>query len=130
MKKTTATLSLWLALFVLNAHTYGRPFALRDSAPCFNCKIFIPNAFSPNNDGRNDVFRPETSCELASYELRVFNRWGDEVFASQSPEQGWDGSIKSQPAAAGVYVYIVTYTFGADEPVEGETKTGDLMLVR
>jgi len=41
-----------------------------------NCKVFLPNAFSPNDDGINDIFLPQTPCEMGQYELLIANRWG------------------------------------------------------
>ena len=67
---------------------------------------FVPNAFSPNADGINDVFLPLGQVILASsYDLRVFDRWGQEVYQSGSVENGWDGTIGGRPANEGVYVY-------------------------
>lgn len=71
-----------------------------------NCpeQLFIPNAFSPNEDGVNDVFTI-TTTELESFEMTIFNRWGEQVFNSQNYLQGWDG--KNAPNE--VYVVQITY---------------------
>lgn len=71
-----------------------------------NCpqQLFIPNAFSPNGDGINDVFTI-TTTGLESFEMTIFNRWGEQVFNSQNYLQGWDG--KNAPNE--VYVVQITY---------------------
>ena len=66
--------------------------------------VFIPNAFSPNDDGLNDVFKPITR-ELEFYELTIVNRWGQILFTTQNIEEGWDG----KNASAGVYIAHLTY---------------------
>lgn len=75
-----------------------------------NCIPFnIPNAFTPNNDGLNDFFRPIIQQEIADYKFTVFNRWGQQVFVSTQKNEGWDGTIKGQLAENGSYVYLVQY---------------------
>jgi len=80
------------------------------------CKIYLPNAFSPNDDGINDVFRafPDTdNCSLVSnYNLRIFNRWGGEVYAGNTLTDGWDGKTNGEPAGNGYYVYTLSYFNG------------------
>jgi gliding motility-associated-like protein len=71
---------------------------------------FVPNVFSPNGDGMNDVF-----TVLAPYLddrglLRVFNRWGLEVFSTNDLVRGWNGRVKGEPAPDGMYVYVIITT--------------------
>ena len=75
-------------------------------------RIFFPNAFSPNDDGRNDTFRAYIDCAPRRFHLAVFNRWGGKVFESTGPEQGWDGRIQGEPAPTGLYAYVLEYEFG------------------
>ena len=73
--------------------------------------IFIPSAFTPNNDGRNDVFAIQSVGILdGSYRIRIFDRWGEEIFFSNDPANSWDGTWKGKPAVLGSYVYIIEYT--------------------
>jgi gliding motility-associated-like protein len=74
-------------------------------------KIFIPTAFNPTSDiPENRIWRPRNIfSQPNTYELRVFDRWGAEVFKSNSPENGWDGTISGSPAPMGVYVYLIKY---------------------
>ncbi|MEI6946332.1 PKD domain-containing protein [Paraflavisolibacter sp. H34] len=77
---------------------------------CQNTQVFIPNAFTPDGDGINDVLMVRASGVAQVKTFRIFNRWGDLVFertafAPNSPAFGWDGRVKGIPGAADVYVY-------------------------
>lgn len=74
-------------------------------------EFFIPNAFSPNSDGKNEFFRPRNNC-IASLDFRIYNRWGNVVYVSTNPaDPGWDGSTpKGKESNNGVYVYILQAT--------------------
>ena len=60
-------------------------------------EVFVPNAFTPNNDGINDFLRPVSFGIKKLVSFRVFNRWGQQVFQMQSDLPGWDGSYRGQP---------------------------------
>ncbi len=82
--------------------------------------VYIPNAFSPNNDGVNDIFRPEGSVALLrNYKLSIWSRWGDLLFESEDPSTGWDGEMPNDldEAPQGVYVYFIQFTNGDGEEV-------------
>ncbi len=73
--------------------------------------VYIPNAFTPDLDGTNEVFRPMLSgVALVSYELLIFNRWGQRIFESYSYEKGWDGTYSENPAQIEVYTYQLTFS--------------------
>ena len=74
----------------------------------YNCDG-IPNAFTPNADGLNDVFRPVFPAPVSNYHLQIWNRWGLRVFESRNSAIGWDGKFKSVAQPIGVYVYIITF---------------------
>ena len=83
--------------------------------------VVVPSAFSPNGDLLNDVFRINGG-PFNSYELRVFNEWGQQIFYSNNQSNGWDGKYKNKEQPAGSYVYIfvgVTYT-NEDVKLHGE----------
>jgi len=93
-----------------------------------NIIIDVPNVFSPNDDMKNDVFRPVTRNQLENEliidELRVVNRWGKEVYNNNQP---WDGIINGQPAPAEVYYFTMTYSAGR---YCKKSVKGDVTLVR
>lgn len=66
--------------------------------------FYVPDAFTPNLDGRNDEFRGYGEF-FSDYQMSVYNRWGEEIFYSSVPENGWDGTYKGTPVEVGVYVY-------------------------
>jgi gliding motility-associated-like protein len=70
--------------------------------------IYFPNAFSPNGDGYNDIFRAY-GTNLKAFNMEIFDRWGSRVFHSEHIDLGWDGTISGSYAIPGVYVVIVKY---------------------
>jgi gliding motility-associated-like protein len=77
---------------------------------CKNANLFIPNTFSPNGDGSNDVFYARGKGLERVKTLRIFNRWGEVVFEKidfpiNDPSYGWDGTYKGKKQQPGVYVY-------------------------
>ncbi len=71
--------------------------------------VFIPNAFSPNRNGMNEVFLPFTGG-IKLFHMDIFNRWGEKVFESNSSTEGWNGEMMGKPAMEGIYVYQLQYT--------------------
>lgn len=89
--------------------------------------VDIPNAFTPNGDGKNDVFHISYPKFEKLQEFRVFNRWGKEVFSTNNVQDGWDGSYNGVPQDMGVYNYVIKVSF-PDGRVE--TYKGTVTLVR
>jgi len=88
--------------------------------------VYVPNIFSPNHDGQNDVFR--VRCEnIETLHLTVYNRWGENVFESQNKNDGWDGNYKGKPCSPDVYVYHATIVF---EDGTETSRKGNVTLVR
>lgn len=73
------------------------------------CNFDIPNAFSPNEDGRNDHFKPAGVCIGTHFEMQIYNRYGQQLYISRDPSRGWDGSWNGMPQQEGVYIYTITY---------------------
>lgn len=90
--------------------------------------IFIPNAFSPNGDRINDVFRIVNYGGYRLIAFRIFNRWGQEVFSTFNGHEGWDGSYNGRPQEAGTYYYQIVIDGGSSGVVT--TMKGDLTLLR
>ena len=93
----------------------------------FRDNLFIPSAFTPNGDGKNDVFHIANLSFQRVMEFRVFNRWGQEVFYSNDNEHGWDGKWKGVPQDLGSYQYFIRLGY-PDGLVE--TYKGEVTLVR
>ncbi len=86
------------------------------------CRVFVPSAFSPNNDGRNDVFRALGTELVTKIDVQVFNRYGQLVYKSNLVNQSWNGKLQGKDAAIGTYVYIIKYTEGvgtAERTIKG-----------
>lgn len=75
-----------------------------------SCYLALPNAFTPNGDGKNDFFRALNAVKADNLELLVFNRWGQVVFKTKDWKQGWDGRIKGELQPTGTYVWLLRYT--------------------
>jgi gliding motility-associated-like protein len=89
-------------------------------------ELFFPLAFSPNNDGKNDVWKIQGRC-IKELEVKIFNRWGEKVFEAYSQDEVWDGTFRGKPLDTDVFVYIVTVTLH-----DGSIKKfkGDITLMR
>jgi gliding motility-associated-like protein len=88
--------------------------------------IWIPNSFSPNNDGKNDFFFGK-GFGFTNYELSIYDRWGEKIFESNDPEIGWDGTCKGVESAIDVYVYVISIVDIFNEP---HTYNGRVSLIR
>ncbi|MCX6188730.1 MAG: gliding motility-associated C-terminal domain-containing protein [Bacteroidetes bacterium] len=77
---------------------------LKDSCPAY---IFIPNAFSPDGNAKNDVFNWAGNMKISTFHMEIFNRWGQNIFKTDDQNQGWDGFYNNQPAMEGVYIYLL-----------------------
>ncbi len=73
--------------------------------------FYIPNVFSPNGDGVNDFFEIFPIGLVESYQITIFDRWGETVFKSTDLMQRWNGSVKGEPGQEGVYIYMLEYQF-------------------
>jgi gliding motility-associated-like protein len=71
-------------------------------------EVFVPNSFSPNDDGLNDVFL-SNSFEIDGWNLSVFNRWGSLVFQTKSAMEGWDGKFNGKNVDMGSYYWTLIY---------------------
>ena len=74
-----------------------------------SCELTLPNAFTPNNDGLNDVFRPLHPCNMSEYLLRIFDRYGKLVYQTSDFGHGWNGTYNGMPADNGTFVWMATY---------------------
>ena len=92
-------------------------------------RIYVPNVFTPNRDGVNDYFFPRQLLgkSIGAFSMQVFNRWGEKVYETTDPLNGWDGTYHGKEVNAGVFVYFMTATFENGTTVE---KRGNISLIR
>eukprot|EP01012_Entosiphon_sulcatum_P012354 TRINITY_DN1771_c0_g1_i3.p1 TRINITY_DN1771_c0_g1~~TRINITY_DN1771_c0_g1_i3.p1 ORF type:complete len:1088 (-),score=68.61 TRINITY_DN1771_c0_g1_i3:25-3210(-) len=93
----------------------------------YRSNLIVPTAFSPNADGKNDMFRVSNMTVQRYVEFRVYNRWGQEVYNGTDGRKGWDGMWKGVPQEIGNYQYLIRVAY-PDGYVE--TYKGDVTLVR
>jgi gliding motility-associated-like protein len=126
---------------VITASTQGQYWTrVKDYNCCINSdsvyvRIFdyyTPNAFTPNGDGLNDLFRVVGKYRNIDFAMYIYDRWGGMVFESDDIDAGWDGNIGGQPAPAGVYVWTFRIKFrGEDIKTGGDVVfKGTVTLVR
>ena len=89
--------------------------------------VFIPNSFTPNNDGLNDLFKATATKPLQSFRLTVFNRYGQKIFETGNPARGWDGNFKNSKQPSGGYVYQCSYRFSSGYQ---KNERGYFLLIR
>lgn len=89
-------------------------------------EVFIPNTFTPNNDGNNDFFLIYGNT-IKTVNMRIYNQWGQSIFQSQQLTTGWDGTYKGQNQPVGVYIYNIELTFNDGS---NTVKKGTITLIR
>jgi gliding motility-associated-like protein len=91
-----------------------------------NNKLYMPAAFTPNGDGKNDLFRipPTVSFQLEAF--TIFDRWGNKVFSTADISKGWDGTYRGKPFRSSTYIFLIT---GKDNKGVVQQK-GSFMLIR
>jgi len=94
----------------------------------YNCSaVWIPNAFSPNADRLNEIFKPIFPAPVSNYKMQIWSRWGIRVFETSNSSIGWDGRYKAEPQGTGVFIYLITFN-----SIDGiaEKRTGTITLLR
>ena len=104
----------------------GRDSVTVNPKDCLN-GLYVPSAFTPNGDGRNDLFRPLLFGRVQHYHFAVYNRWGTAIYQATDRQKGWDGKLAGRPLEAGVFVWTCTYQL---EGRAVQTEKGTVTLVR
>ena len=89
-------------------------------------KLLMPNAFSPNGDTHNDVYKAKEYQSIVEFHAYIFNRWGQKLFEWTNPAEGWDGNYNGNPVKEGVY-FVVVKARGADGIVYNIRKDVNLL---
>jgi len=92
-----------------------------------SCSVYAPNAFTPDNNGLNDQFISQSACSPMSFEIQVYNRWGEMIFQSNDISKGWDGNYKGAVCPDGIYYWQITYKM---PNTTEQLKYGTVMLMR
>lgn len=106
--------------------TTERSFKVRDDCPP---AVYIPDVFTPNGDGQNDVFEIKSADALIT-SLTIYNRWGETLFQSDDLKRGWDGTINAADAPIGVYTWQFRYRYRRVNNTLNYEKRGVVSLVR
>lgn len=130
MKKILLPLTLLLCLGAIaakaqmrfNGNVPGGLYASNEKR-----ELMIPNAFSPNNDGQNDIFKISNLTNEQILEFKIFNRWGTILYKESDNAEGWDGTYRGEAQAIGVYGYVIRIKFSNGNI---ETYKGTVTLVR
>lgn len=95
-----------------------------------NTYVYVPNTFTPNSDGDNDIFLPLVTGPVDVYRLDIFDRWGERIHTSTDRYTGWDGSHSGVHSQDGVYVWKLYYRVLAPDGVRAEELIGHVTLLR
>jgi gliding motility-associated-like protein len=107
-----------------------RVYAADTACPELDCTLRYANVFTPNGDGLNDRFRIDSDCDMYSYDMAIYNRWGQMVHYSKNVAYGWDGYINGEPAADGQYFFTVAYKDFVVVDADRFVTRGSFTLVR
>lgn len=101
-----------------------------DYVTCTECPVYVPNAFSPDDDGDNDQFQAFAGCDFLTYHLVVYDRWGALVFETFDPGDEWNGDFKGKNLNPGVFFWLLDYeTEYLGQALKRRVK-GDISLVK
>ena len=91
--------------------------------------LTFPNAFSPNGDSRNDVYKAKTCQNIVEFRAYIYNRWGQKLYEWSNPSEGWDGTSGGHDVAEGVY-FVLVKARGADGKTYNIRKDVNLLRSR
>ena len=92
------------------------------------CNLYLPNSFTPNNDGKNDLFKAGYGDGVIEYHLQIFNRYGQTIFKSDNKLTGWNGTLNGKPQPQGNYVWLLKYSTSTDNSLQ--QLKGTVLLLR
>jgi gliding motility-associated-like protein len=89
--------------------------------------VYVPNAFTPDKNGKNDIFKPMVFGNLIQYHFLIYNRWGNIVFQTNDPQKGWDGTFDGKPQNPSTFVWKCMYELEGEKP---KIEKGTVLLIR
>lgn len=93
-----------------------------------DCEMIIPNSFTPNDDNRNDTFFPVLQCEYSHFSFTIYDKWGNQIYTSNSTNAKWDGRFKGNLCDEDIYVYKIESTEKVTE--KKVNRSGRVSLIR
>jgi gliding motility-associated-like protein len=94
------------------------------------CQVYFPDAITVNQDNLNEVFGPKYDCIWKNYQLQIFNRWGEELFKTNNPDDAWNAKYQDKEVPMGYYFWISTYSAFENTIPNTYTKKGVLYIIR
>ena len=116
MRTIKTILLSFMTLIALSAHAQevaDNDSLASDSTTVLTSSLIIPNAFSPNHDEINDVFKVKSHQNIVEFHAYIFNRWGQKLFEWTKLEDGWDGTYRGKDVKQGTY-FVLVKARGAD----------------
>lgn len=113
--------TLFALLLITSAVSFGQDYP----DDCMDALV-IPESFTPNSDGNNDVFKIDFPCPTETFSIKIYNRWGEEMYVSDDDKFLWDGTADDKELPDGVYIWSMEFTFNGGE----FKKKGNLTIVR
>jgi gliding motility-associated-like protein len=92
-----------------------------------NQQFYLPSAFTPNNDGKNDLLKPVIYGFVRDYNLTIYNRWGEMILNTKDPNKGWDGKLNGKYQDSNIYIWVCTYRLSGESL---KTEKGTVMIIR
>ena len=116
MRTIKTILLSFMTLIALSAHAQdvaGNDSVASDSTVVLTSTLVMPNAFSPNNDRINDVYKVKSYQNIVEFHAYIFNRWGQKLYEWTNIEEGWDGKYRGNDVKQGTY-FVLVKAKGAD----------------
>ena len=131
--QTTSSITVNKAgTYILNAYSAVAKCKTTDSIVVEDIcspQLFVPAAFSPNGDGKNDIFQIFGN-HITTYDMRVFDKWGELIYVSASLADSWDGNYKGSPVEQGVYTWKIIYTGEALDGTVSKVEEGNVTVLK
>ncbi|GAB2546021.1 gliding motility-associated C-terminal domain-containing protein [Spirosoma aerophilum] len=114
--------------------TISNPLTITTTQDCQSPQLFVPDAFTPNNDGMNDqmqfFYNESFIANMSEFAIQIYNRWGSVVFSSTSLAEGWDGTYKGELCSEGTYSWIINCRLDKKNKRQDFKKIGHIVLKR
>ncbi|HEV7783188.1 MAG TPA: gliding motility-associated C-terminal domain-containing protein [Chitinophagaceae bacterium] len=118
----------WVEVINITSGCIKRDSITLQLPPGGHCTIYVPSGFTPDRNGRNDLFKALGTGQVEVFSMKIFNRWGELIFNSSDKNIGWDGKYKGKDQPGGVYVYMIRYKEMSNQ--EMKLLKGTVTLIR